>query len=220
MNHECPLLNNRNCTVQKTADLKCGRCRSAIQKYSFQCSAKLFVNFPGCALRNLWDINELNQIDAYIKPQSPYGNLQAWGVCADDCDWRNWGPHVFGSPDDTKKFENLFDDNIGLILIFKNNQIHLLLDSIQSCCEDFGMDIGSLKNFADFKSKRCNILDVHWNLHNSENGMHLDTATFDIVYECANEVNVLEIMLFNYHNGYYRHELTLVWDGYTATDYL
>lgn len=120
----------------------------------------------------------------------------------------------YGKIKEIQPFENT--DWAGYIIVTENSQIRVAIDNHGECCEEFGKKLHhSLEKPEDFIGADVNYVKWGKDKTVSENPdyhsavVHIETSK-----------GLLEVEVYNYHNGYYPHEVQVEWHGYKDTQSL
>lgn len=118
--------------------------------------------------------------------------------------------------------EFLYGENYDGIIIHKddNTKIKFLISTTQYCCENWGFDIYYTENdkdleLPDFSKIEISILDIKWSTDNvvySSSYKYTDYKQVAIINVYTN-FGIIQMVLWNEHNGYYSHSYILEYDN-------
>lgn len=98
----------------------------------------------------------------------------------------------------------------GYFVLTEENETHtVLIENGQSCCEDWGYfsTNDNLKEFLGLTLK-----DVDTNI-DPEGGAYGATSTYFVNFRFEETSKVLQLAVYNSHNGYYGHEVLYMKNG-------
>lgn len=112
------------------------------------------------------------------------------------------------------------DKDGGYIVITDKQKIEILIQNTQYCCESWGW-FASEDNPQDFVGTNLiNIFRVNESFDPKEvEGLHLDAGEAMFI-NIETDIGVLQFTLYNAHNGYYGHSVTIKSKQLTLDDVL
>lgn len=107
------------------------------------------------------------------------------------------------------------DNNIGIVITTNKQTMKFLIDNVQSCCEEYGVE---LHNYTFNELINEEIKLVRWYNSNDEYKKP-DYSDYNSAVVCIETNNKkVYIVIYNYHNGYYPHWYTVNWGSYRDKD--
>ncbi len=113
-----------------------------------------------------------------------------------------------------EEVEGYIDDNggwDGYLVETSERKIRLLVDNGASCCENWGM-VASEDDLGYFLG--AELLRIDWTGPDLVKLVDVDPYDGDVMFvDFVTSVGVLQLAVYNAHNGYYGHYAKLVIDG-------
>ena len=110
-----------------------------------------------------------------------------------------------------KSISECDDDNVlGYIVETENSRIKVTIDNFSSCCEEYGKRLlHSLTDSDEFIGAQ--VTSVGW----GKDKVTTDPEDASAVVAIQTSKGLLEVEVYNYHNGYYPHTVEVEWHGYS-----
>lgn len=117
-----------------------------------------------------------------------------------------------------QKFVHIDDNNVGYEIHTDKQIITMLINNHSQCCEDWGVITteDTLQDFVGARLLRIEFIDVNYDAHpltedraiqDSINGSFEDFEAWFIDIHTSN--GKLQFVLYNQHNGYYGHDVSI-----------
>ena len=113
--------------------------------------------------------------------------------------------------EDTTKHEDSWQYKAGYKVITTEQEIELLIDNEQSCCENWGYFWcnDNPQDFIDAELRGISITDTELNTHFMQNEAYNRDEGGIMFVNLDTDKGVLQFVAYNSHNGYYGHEATV-----------
>jgi hypothetical protein len=113
-----------------------------------------------------------------------------------------------------------YDDMMGYCIKTNYQNIYFLIENVDICCESFGVDFYKEDDTLESCDHEC-ILDFSFLINKKlKEIIFLKSGEGDIVYRLNIDDTFFNIKVYNYHNGYYTHKVSIKYGSYSDDDYL